>query len=97
MGRTRGTFRIMLEKFANDWQTFRRALRRENQPYFDAIIEKAERFAGPAGNQNPAHPIHGILISIVLAQEAERQEIETEVRNLQEQVEKLEAELDGTK
>lgn len=76
MGRTNATLRDRLRKFEEEWQPFRRGLREQHQEPFDDLLEMADRFAQAAGFQNPVHAHRAILLSMVLAQEIERQELE---------------------
>ena len=84
MGRTNPTYRTWLERLERDWQPFRRALRRRSQDDFDRLFEKANRHADAAGFVNPADPMAGVVVAILLAQERE-------IRELGERVAQLEA------
>lgn len=76
MGRTNPTFRAYLERFGEEWQPYRRALRREHQPAFDALLTEAERFAAAGGNQNPTEPERAILLSMLLAHQCKLEALE---------------------
>ena len=87
MGRTNPTFRDLLRRYREDWKTFRRGLRAEHQPAFDALFDDAESHADAAGLQNAREPMHAILIAMVLAQKRQ-------IRTLTDRVETLESRLD---
>lgn len=86
VGRTNPTFRDLLRRYRDDWGTFRRGLRAEHQPAFDALFDDAESHADAAGLQNAREPMHPILVAMLLAQKRQ-------VRTLIERVESLEAQL----
>lgn len=87
MGRTNPTFRDLLRRYREDWGTFRRGLRVEHQPAFDALFDDAESHADAAGLQNAREPMHAILVAMALAQKRQ-------IRTLTERVETLESRLD---
>lgn len=87
MGRTNATFRERLRNFEEEWQPFRRGLRAQHQEHFDRLLEMANGFAQAAGYQNPVHAHQAILLSIILAQEIERQQLEDRVAALEDEVE----------
>lgn len=89
MGRTNPTFRDNIRRFRERWQPFRRALRNQYQARFDALLEQGERFADAAGFQNPVDAEAGIFLSMLLGHEVELAE-------LQDRVDELEAQLDGS-
>ena len=80
MGRTNPTYRRWFERFQDEWQPFRRALRRAHQEDFDRLFDRASEHASAAGFQNPTDPTTAVIISIMLAQERE-------LRALREQLE----------
>lgn len=84
MGRTNPTYRDALRRLEERWQPYRRALRRQHQEHFDALLAHARDHADAGHMQNPIDPELGILVSICLAQQRELAE-------LQERVEALEA------
>jgi len=86
VGRTNPTFRDLLRRYREDWGTFRRGLRAEHQPAFDALFDDAESHADAAGLQNAREPMHSILVAMLLVQKRQ-------VRALNERVESLEERL----
>jgi hypothetical protein len=79
MGRTNPTFRDELEQLRREWRPYRRALRRENQAAFDALLEHAQAHADAASYANPTDPVVLALLSMLLAQEKERRRLEREI------------------
>lgn len=71
MGRTNPTFRMQLERFEQDWQPFRRALRAEHQEDFDRLFDRANAHASAATYQNPVDPAMAAFMAMLLAQERE--------------------------
>ena len=94
MGRTNATYRMRRQQFEEEWQPFRRALRKQHQEPFDDLMEMADRFAAAAGMQNPVHVYRTILVSIALGQEIERQQLEERQAELEDRLDTLEAEAD---
>lgn len=84
MGRSNPTYRDRLNAIEDDWQDYRRALRRERQPHFDALFEAARQHADAAGNLNPHDPMHPVFVSMLLEQQRC-------IENLQRRVERLTA------
>ena len=50
MGRTCPTYRTLLEDEIRSWETFRRALRKEDQEAFDRLMEKVRTHASASSN-----------------------------------------------
>jgi hypothetical protein len=71
MGRTNPTYRDRLRAFEDAWTGFRRGLRRERQGEFDALFERADRYAAAAGQANPADPDVAVLLSMLVGHERE--------------------------
>ena len=76
MGRTNPTYRRWLQSFESDYQTFRRALRADDQPAFDRIFEAGHQHADAAGFLNSTDPEIAFLISVLIAQERRLQALE---------------------
>ncbi|WP_248516321.1 hypothetical protein [Salinarchaeum laminariae] len=87
MGRTNATYRDTLRGIESEWSEFQRALRREDQQHFDRLFEHARRYADAAGHQNPTDPMPAVLLSMVLAQERERERLAERVAELEERIE----------
>ncbi|MDS0261539.1 hypothetical protein NDI56_19235 [Haloarcula sp. S1CR25-12] len=69
MGRTNPTFRDALGAIEDRWQTYRRALRRRDQPRFDRLFAYARAHADAAGLLNHGTPLLPTLLSVALEQE----------------------------
>jgi hypothetical protein len=69
MGRTVPTFRQLIEEATARWGKFRRALRREDQGYFDRLFLHVRRYTQAATYQCDDDPMQSILLSIALDQE----------------------------
>jgi hypothetical protein len=62
-------FSQILEQEIQEWQKFRRALRREDQEFFDQLIEKARLHVEAGGSASRPWPFETILISMLLEHE----------------------------
>jgi len=69
MGRTVPTFRQLIDDAIARWSKFRRALRREDQEYFDGLFRRVRTYAQAATYQASDNPMEAILLSIALDQE----------------------------
>ena len=69
MGRTVPTFRQLIDDAMTRWSKFRRALRREDQEYFDRLFRRVRSYTQAATYQASDNPMEAILLSIALDQE----------------------------
>jgi hypothetical protein len=69
MGRTVPTFRKLIDDAMARWSKFRRALRREDQEYFDRLFRHVRSYTQAATYQASDNPMEAILLSIALDQE----------------------------
>ena len=69
MGRTVPTFRQLIDDAIARWSKFRRALRREDQEYFDRLFRRVRLYTQAATYQASDNPMEAILLSIALDQE----------------------------
>ena len=69
MGRTVPTFRQLVDDAIARWAKFRRALRREDQEYFDRLFRRVRFYTQAATYQASDNPMEAILLSIALDQE----------------------------
>ncbi len=83
MGRTVPTYRTALEALISDWQSFRKALRKEDQAAFDRLMDKARGLASAAGYDPRLDPMESVVMSILV-------ELEQEIAELRKKVEDLE-------
>ncbi|WP_158057968.1 hypothetical protein [Halorussus halophilus] len=79
MGRTNPTYRDVLRSVHDNWEDYRRALRRPDKQRFDRLFEDARQFADAGGYLNPQNPMNAILFSICLAQEQRIEDLEAEL------------------
>jgi hypothetical protein len=79
MGRTNPTFRDLLTSLEDDWQNYRRALRRPDQDRFDRLWEHARQHADAGGYLNHQNPMVVVLFSMLLAQERRIEDLEAEL------------------
>lgn len=78
MGRTNPTYRDALGRLEDDWQPYRRALRRRDRRHFDRLWEQAADHADAAGYHNTERTLDLFFASVVLAQERRIRELEAE-------------------
>jgi hypothetical protein len=83
MGRTTPTYRDRLRATREEWADFERALRRRDRDAYETLWEHAHGYADAGGFQNPPEPMDAILLSMLLAQERERQELEARLDALE--------------
>jgi hypothetical protein len=69
MGRTVPTFRQLVDDAIARWAKFRRALRREDQEYFDRLFRRVRSYTQAATYQASDNPMEAILLSIALDHE----------------------------
>ncbi len=69
MGRTVATFRQLIEQAAQRWAKFRRALRREDQEFFDRVFLRARCYTQAATYQCHDNPMEAILLAVAVDQE----------------------------
>lgn len=85
MGRTNPTFRNLLEAIKRQWNDYRRALRRRDQPHFDRLFEYADAHADAAGYLNTDDPMNPVVFSILLEQQKRLTELEGRLSELESQ------------
>src|SRR5579863_2886550 len=81
MGRTVPTFVQLIQQTADRWRKFRRALRREDQPYFDRLFVRVRCYTQAATYQANDNPMEAILLSIALDQEKRLDAVERVLQN----------------
>lgn len=86
MGRTNPTFRTYLQQYEQDWQSFRRGLRHADQQRFDRLFERARQYADAASYVNARDPELAVLLSMLLAQEAELETLRDRITSLEDDV-----------
>ena len=75
MGRTNPTYRDAVDRLEDDWQPFRRALRRRHTEDFDRLFDHARTFADAGGYLNRYDPTEVVLLSMLLAHEHELRQL----------------------
>ena len=88
MGRTVPTYRNVLENVVNEWQGFRKALRKEDKEAFDRLMEKARMHASAASYGARVDPVESVFMSILLEQEKEIGELRKKIVELELRKEK---------
>ena len=83
MGRTNPTFRDALRAIEERWGTYRRALRRRDQPRFDRLFAYARAHADASGLLNHTTPLLPALLSVDLEQERRLDEHEERIDTLE--------------
>jgi hypothetical protein len=83
MGTTDLTFSQVLEHEIQEWEKFRRALRKEDQHFLDGLFEKARLHAEAGFSVSRPWPFETILISILLEHEKALAELKSKL-NVQE-------------
>jgi hypothetical protein len=91
MGRTVPTFRQLIDDAIARWAKFRRALRREDQEYFDRLFRRVRTYTQAATYQASDNPMEAILLSIALDQEKRLDALERAVLPLEKIPEQLDA------
>lgn len=71
MGRTVPTYRLALERMAQQWNDFRRALRREDREAFDALVNRARMHSSAATYAISIDPSESAFLSMLLEHEKE--------------------------
>ncbi|MFC7116548.1 hypothetical protein ACFQH2_18565 [Natronoarchaeum sp. GCM10025703] len=87
MGRTNPTYRDALRAIEERWATFRRALRRRDQPRFDQLFMYAREHADASGLLNHQNPLLPALLSIDLEQETRLDAHDERLDDLEEALE----------
>jgi len=75
-------FNQILEKEIQEWQKFRRALRKEDQQVLVQLFEKARLHLEAGGNASRPWPFETILISMLLEQEKALGELRSKIEAL---------------
>ncbi len=71
MGRTAPTYRTLLEQVLAEWGPYRRALRTVDRANFDRMVNHAREHASAGSNLADLDPTTPIMLSVLLAHEAE--------------------------
>lgn len=79
MGRTVPTYRMALESMAQQWNDFRRALRKDDRDAFDSLINRARMHASASTFAISLDPVESALLSMLLEHEKMLAEIMAEL------------------
>lgn len=66
MGRTLATFTQLIEEERAAWQAFRRALRREDQEWFDALFRAAKYHVASGAYASKASPFEAMVVAMLI-------------------------------
>ena len=75
MGRTLATFTQLVQMETERWAKFRRALRREDQEAFDALMSAARYHAAAGAYASDALPFEVMIVAMLVAQQREIDEL----------------------
>ncbi|WP_266081011.1 hypothetical protein [Haladaptatus caseinilyticus] len=84
MGRTNATFRDLLRAIEDRWSDYRRGLRRADQAVFDRLFEYARAHADAGGLQNHQYVEIPALISMILEQQKQIDDLEDRLDHLEQ-------------
>lgn len=79
MGRTVPTYRLALEAMAQQWNDFRRALRKDDREAFDALLNRARMHASAATYAISMDPTESAIMSMLLEHEKELSRLRKEI------------------
>jgi len=74
-GRTVPTYRLALESMAQQWNDFRRALRKEDREAFDSLVNKARMHASASTYAISLDPSESAVLSMLLEHEKALKEL----------------------
>lgn len=83
MGKTRPTFRDILNEERGNWHHYRQMLRQQHRPHWERIWQHAEYHADASGAANPKDPYRAILLSICLGQQRQITALQDRVAELE--------------
>ncbi len=66
MGRTLATFTQLIDQEAAAWQSFRRALRKENQAHFDALFRAAKYHVAAGSYVSKISPFEAMIVAMLI-------------------------------
>jgi len=66
LGRTLATFTQHIAQEATAWRAFRRALRREDQEYFDALFRSAKYHVAAGSYASKASPFEAMVVAMLI-------------------------------
>jgi len=78
LGRSVPTYRMKLEELIAELGDYRRALREEDRKAFDALMNRARRYASAAGFQASSDPMETAMLSMLVGIEKELESLKRE-------------------
>jgi hypothetical protein len=85
VGRTVRSYRTVLEDMIDEWQGFRKALRKEDRAAFDRLMDRARMHASAASYDTRVDPVESLFMSILLEQEKEIDELRKKLKELEKE------------
>lgn len=82
MGRTNPTYRQLVQQWADSYDPYKRALRRQHQEPFEDLVSYAFFHATPGNALNAPRPNEPILVSICLEQQRRIEELHQRINEL---------------
>jgi len=79
-------YREQVLEFDEEWQSFRQELPSEHQPVFDQVVAKMHDFEGAGAMQGVSDWQTALLLSVLLGQQIEINELQQEVCELEEEL-----------
>jgi hypothetical protein len=76
MGKTCPTYRMLLEDEIRSWETFRRALRKEDQEAFDRLMDMVRNHASASSNAARLNPFEAMVMAALV--DLAREKVERE-------------------
>lgn len=78
MGRTVPTYRLALERMAQQWNDFKRALRKDDREAFESLVNRARMHASAATYAISLDPTESAFLSMLLEHEKELMRLKEE-------------------
>jgi hypothetical protein len=69
----------------DEWQGFRKALRKEDKAAFDRLMDRARMHASAASYDTRVDPVESLFMSILLEQEKEIDELRKKLKELEKE------------
>lgn len=66
MGRTCPTYRTLLEDEIRSWETFRKALKKEDREAFDLLMERVRKHASASSNAARLNPFESLVMAALV-------------------------------
>lgn len=83
MGRTLSTFTQLIEQERSAWQSFHRALRKEDQQYFDALFRAAKYHVASGSYASKNSPFEAMIVAMLIESYKKNALLEARVSHLE--------------